>query len=62
MLLPLPIFTDFIAAIGAKVFHRWDDITCALQGKKVAVLGAKAVGKTNFLRYVERGILIEKYT
>ena len=33
----------------------------ALKGKKIAVLGARAVGKTTLLKYMEKGILIERY-
>lgn len=36
-------------------------IISALRGKKIAVLGARAVGKTTILKYMEKGILIEQY-
>ncbi len=46
---------------GTTVACKWDDINYALKGKKIAVLGARAVGKTTLLKYLEKGILIERY-
>lgn len=64
--MPLPLLPIFIAlAVGAgaggAVACNWDNITYALKGKKIAVLGARAVGKTTLLKYMEKGILIERY-
>ncbi len=49
--MPLPLVPIFIAfAVGAvvsgSVVYKWEDIFYSLQGKKIAVLGARAVGKT----------------
>lgn len=64
--MPLPLVPIFIAfAVGAvvsgSVVYKWEDIFYSLQGKKIAVLGARTVGKTTLLKYMEKGILIERY-
>jgi len=63
--MPLPFIPIVIAfavgAAGTTVVCKWDDIVYALKGKKIAVLGARAVGKTTLLKYIEKGILIERY-
>jgi ATP-dependent DNA helicase PIF1 len=50
--MPLPFVPIIIAfAVGATtVVCKWDDIVYALKGKKIAVLGARAVGKTTLLK------------
>lgn len=65
-LMPLPLIPIFIAlavggVAGGAVASNWENITYALKGKKIAVLGARAVGKTTLLKYLEKGILIERY-
>jgi len=63
--MPLPLIPIFIAfalgGVGGAVAFSWENIMCALKGKKIAVLGVRAVGKTTFLKYIEKGILIESY-
>lgn len=64
--MPLPLIPIVIAlavggVAGSAVALNWENITYALKGKKIAVLGARAVGKTTFLKYMEKGILIERY-
>ncbi|NJN24022.1 MAG: GTPase domain-containing protein [Acaryochloridaceae cyanobacterium RL_2_7] len=64
--MPLPLIPIFIAlavggVAGGAVASNWENITYALKGKKIAVLGARAVGKTTLLKYLEKGILIERY-
>ncbi|CAD5923829.1 hypothetical protein L2E69_18085 [Planktothrix agardhii 1806] len=64
--MPLPLVPIFIAfAVGAvvsgSVVSNWENIVYSLKGKKIAVLGAKRVGKTTLLKYMEKGILIERY-
>lgn len=64
--MPLPLIPIFIAlavggVAGGAVVSNWENITYALKGKKIAVLGARAVGKTTLLKYLEKGILIERY-
>jgi energy-coupling factor transporter ATP-binding protein EcfA2 len=64
--MPLPFIPIVIAlavggVAGGVVASNWENITYALKGKKIAVLGARAVGKTTLLKYMEKGILIERY-
>lgn len=64
--MPLPFIPIFIAlavggVAGGTIASNWENITYALKGKKIAVLGARAVGKTTLLKYMEKGILIERY-
>ena len=64
--MPLPLVPIFIAfAVGAvvsgSVVSNWENIVYSLKGKKIAVLGARRVGKTTLLKYMEKGILIERY-
>ena len=64
--MPLPLIPIFIAlavggVAGGAFVSNWENITYALKGKKIAVLGARAVGKTTLLKYMEKGILIERY-
>ncbi|MGQ9951319.1 ADP-ribosylation factor-like protein [Pseudomonas aeruginosa] len=39
----------------------WDDIVLSLKGKKVAVLGARGVGKTTLLGFLSKGELPSEY-
>jgi hypothetical protein len=55
------IFSLITGSAATTVVLKWEDIKFALDGKKIAVLGARAVGKTTLLTYLEKGILIEKY-
>jgi len=64
--MPLPLIPIVIAlavggVTGGAIASNWENITYALQGKKIAVLGVRAVGKTTLLKYMEKGILIERY-
>ena len=61
-ILTIPIIIAFVAG-GAVVgfFWKWEDIQYVLKGKKVAVLGARSVGKTTLLTYMSKGILISRY-
>ncbi|VXD18566.1 P-loop NTPase family protein [Planktothrix paucivesiculata] len=64
--MPLPLVPIFIAfAVGAvvsgSVVSNWETIVYSLKGKKIAVLGGRRVGKTTLLKYMEKGILIERY-
>lgn len=64
--MPLPLIPIVIALAvgvtgGVVVSSNWENMMYALKGKKIAVLGARAVGKTTLLKYLEKGILIERY-
>lgn len=64
--MPLPLFPIVIAftvggVAGGAVASNWENIMYEIEGKQIAVLGARAVGKTTLLKYMEKGILIERY-
>ena len=64
----MPIFIPIIIAVaalaigtGAAVALNWDKIMIALKGKKLAVLGARKVGKTVLIKYLTTGTVTEDY-
>jgi energy-coupling factor transporter ATP-binding protein EcfA2 len=61
----LPLIPIIIAVVvaggGATAACNWDNILYVMKGKKIAVLGERGVGKTTLLKYMEKGILIERY-
>lgn len=60
--MPLPIAGWIVSAtIAAITIIRWDDIQVALKGKRLAVLGARGVGKTHLLNFVTTGSLPTEY-
>ena len=61
LIIPIIIALAVGGAVGGVVVSNWENITYALKGKKIAVLGARAVGKTTLLKYMEKDILIERY-
>ena len=67
-MIPIIIAAVVVAAVGAGVTIaalNWDDITEALKGKKLAVLGARIdrapVGKTSLIRFLSEGSVPEEY-
>jgi hypothetical protein len=58
-MLPLiPVFIALSVGIGggAIATSNWETIIYALKGKTIVVLGARSVGKTTLLKYMEKGI------
>ncbi len=64
----IPILIYIIAAvltggigigIGIGVF--WDEIQKKIRGKRIAVLGVRAVGKTTLMQFLMKGTIPEKY-
>jgi hypothetical protein len=51
----------FGGAGTATVVCKWEDILFALQGKRVAILGVRQIGKTTLFNYIEKGVWLEKY-
>jgi len=45
----------------AAVVLKWDDIIVALKGKKLAVLGAREVGKTHLINFLSTGSIPTEY-
>jgi hypothetical protein len=63
MALPLiPVVIAIVAAlIGGAAVLSWDEILIAWKGKKLAVLGARGVGKTQLISFLSTGSLPESY-
>ena len=55
IIIPLLVVLLGLAALN------WDTIIKALKGKKVAVLGARKVGKTRLINFLSKGSLPKKY-
>lgn len=47
--------------LGTTIAVKWDDIVVALKGKRVAVLGARAVGKTHLIKFLSSGSIPAEY-
>jgi hypothetical protein len=48
------VFVFGLGAGGATVVLKWEDIIYALKGKKIAIFGERAVGKTTFHTYMRK--------
>lgn len=46
---------------GTTLVARWDDIQVALKGKRLAVLGARGVGKTHLIKFLTTGSIPTEY-
>lgn len=63
--MPLPILAWMIA--GGAVFLlagkaiKWDDLQVALKGKRLAVFGARGVGKTHLIKFLTTGSIPSEY-
>lgn len=58
LILIIPIIISLAVGIsGTTVVFKWDDIANYLQGKQIAVLGARGVGKTTLLKYIEKDMI-----
>lgn len=63
MVLPFLIAAAVTLVVGgaAAVVLNWDGIVTAWRGKRVAVLGARGVGKTCLVRFLSTGSIPENY-
>lgn len=64
--MPLPVIVLIaigVAAVlgGTTIAVKWDDIVIALRGKRLAVLGARGVGKTNLVKFLTTGAIPSEY-
>lgn len=60
--MPIPVIVAIVVAvIGTLTALNWKAIVIALQGKHVAVLGARNVGKTHLVTFITTGSLPEEY-
>lgn len=47
--------------VGTTIAIKWDDIVIALKGKRLAVLGARGVGKTHLVKFLTTGSIPVEY-
>lgn len=65
--MPIPIFIAWIvvgavaATAGTAIAFNWDAIVIALKGKRLAVLGARGVGKTHLIKFLSTGTIPADY-
>lgn len=63
--MPLPLIPIVIGVVsllaGTAITVKWDAIMVALRGKKLAVLGARGVGKTHLVKFLETGSIPAEY-
>lgn len=63
MPIPLIFIAIGVAALlaGTAIAVKWDDIVVALKGKRLAVLGARGVGKTHLVKFLTSGSIPVEY-
>ncbi len=65
--MPLPVLVYYCAVgvatllLGTTLTLRWDNIVVALKGKRLAVLGARGVGKTHLVKFLTMGSIPVEY-
>lgn len=63
--MPLPVLALVAAAVsalaGGLVLANWNEIIIALKGKRLAILGARRVGKTHLARFLTSGSIPADY-
>lgn len=64
--MPLPIAVWIAVAVvtalaGTTIAIKWDDIQVKLKGKRLAVLGARGVGKTHLVKFLTTGSIPADY-
>lgn len=65
--MPIPIVAIWIAVAvatvlaGTTIAIKWDDILVKLKGKRLAVLGARGVGKTHLVKFLSTGSIPAEY-
>jgi len=65
MSLPIMIAWIVIGAVcalaGTTIAVKWNEIQIALKGKKLAILGARGVGKTHLIKFLSSGSIPAQY-
>lgn len=65
--MPIPIVVVWIVVgvvtllVGTTITVKWDDIVISLKGKRLAVLGARGVGKTHLIKFMTSGSIPAEY-
>lgn len=61
----IPIVLIAIAVVsllaGTTIAVKWDDIVIKLKGKRIAIFGARGVGKTHLMNYLSTGSIPAEY-
>ena len=57
----IPIIIAVATVVGGGVVLNWDKILIGLSGKKIAILGARGVGKTTLIKFLTTGSIPESY-
>ena len=60
-LIPIIIIAVVIALAATTIVLNWDKIVIRLKGKKIAILGARGVGKTTLITFLTTGSIPESY-
>jgi len=61
LLIPIAIAAVLAAVIGTTIAVKWDQIVVAFKGKRLAVLGARGVGKTHLIKFLTLGSIPAEY-
>jgi GTPase SAR1 family protein len=61
-LLPFIILAVVIGTSSAVAIINWDKIVFAIKGKKIAIIGARGVGKTTLFTFLSTGSIPSSYT
>lgn len=62
--MPLPVLIWIgiaILLVGTPIVVKWDEILIALKGKRLAILGARGVGKTHLVKFLTTGSIPAEY-
>jgi energy-coupling factor transporter ATP-binding protein EcfA2 len=64
--MPLPVIILVVIGVasllvGTSIALKWDDIVIALKGNRLAVLGARGVGKTHLVKFLTTGSIPAEY-
>ena len=66
--MPIPIIVWIVAGVvsvlaggGTALYKYWPEIVKALKGKRIAVLGARGVGKTHLIKFLTTGSIPSEY-
>lgn len=60
-MLPIIIGIAVILLTGTTVALNWDDLMITLKGKRLAILGARGVGKTHLIQFLSSGTIPDAY-
>lgn len=61
ILIPIAIAIAAVLAIGTTIGLQWDQIVVRFKGKRLAVLGARGVGKTHLIKFLTSGSIPAEY-